>query len=350
MSEWERGDEAWEAPDPRMRADRRGTRRRAIVSLSIAAAVAVIALLVAPLLPGIVQFVADRYVIWTEPTPPELAAYADATGMSEEGRTIYLAQTPQFDTPEDLATDCLVDEEIVLGCYTGSDIYIFDVDDDRLAGTNEVTAAHEMLHAAYDRLTGPERDQVDELADAVLQALPADDELRDTLDSYPASQRADELHSRLGTEVEALPVALEQHYRRYFDDRSKVLALEASSTALLEQTQARIDELDAQAAELDASLAVRQPAWEADSSAIDADIVAFNDRASTPGGFATNASFNAAKAALEARIAANEAERLAINAEVDRYNTIVAELNSLGETSNDLYASLDSRTGGDIDG
>ncbi len=46
----------------------------------------------------------------------------------------------------------------ILGCYNPSsrDIYIYNVTNSELDGVKEVTAAHEMLHAAWERLSESE--------------------------------------------------------------------------------------------------------------------------------------------------------------------------------------------------
>ena len=127
-------------PRPRL-----GCRRRA------SSAVAVL-LVLAPWDPTRGQAMADQVTIWLSPSPAEISELADATGMSETGRRIFFASTPELDDADDFNTHCPVDEQIVLGCYTAREIYLYRVTDERLQGTNEVTAAHEMLHAAYERL------------------------------------------------------------------------------------------------------------------------------------------------------------------------------------------------------
>ena len=60
----------------------------------------------------------------------------------------------------------------MLGCYIlNKGIYVYDITDDRLAGVRQVTTAHEMLHAAYDRLSVKERAQVDAMTAAAYEKL-----------------------------------------------------------------------------------------------------------------------------------------------------------------------------------
>ncbi len=100
-----------------------------------------------------------------------------------------------------------------------------------------VTAAHEMLHAAYAELAPGQRRRVDQLLDQAFEAS-ADQRLRDTLAEYADAepgQRHNELHSILPTEVAELSPPLERYYQRYFEDRGadrrrRSTAIRASST------------------------------------------------------------------------------------------------------------------------
>lgn len=290
------------------------------------------------------QWIRDRWVVWTQPSPAAVAELADATGMSEEGRTVYLASTPEIESGADFEEDCAIESGIVLGCYVRGEIFLFEVTDERLAGTTEVTAAHEMLHAAYDRLTPEERRSVDTLVAQAVAAIPAGDPVFAELDLYDQAQRPDEWHSRLGTQFADLPAELEAYYGRWFADRTLVLDLAERSRALLVELEAeiagRVAELDALGADLEA----RSAAYDAAVAALDADVDDFNARARS-GDFASQAEFDAERADLVARSAQLEAEVAAINADIERYNALRADLAALDADYADLYESLDATPG-----
>ena len=290
------------------------------------------------------QWLQDQWVVLTQPSPAEIVAIADATGMSEEGRLIFLASTPEIDDAEQFNQACRVESEGTLGCFDGTDIYIYAVTDPRLQGTIEVTAAHEMLHAAYARLQPDERERVDRLVEEAVAAIPLDDPVFRIMEGYPADQRPDEWHSRLGTAFGDLPAGLEAHYARYFDDRSLVIALEERSTALLDELQARISDLSARADELDAEITARTEAYNGALARYEADVDAFNQRVDDDG-FDDPAEYDAARSALLARQRDLEAEQEALNALIDEYNDVVAELTALDADYADLYQSLDSTSG-----
>src|SRR5215475_3224989 len=98
-------------------------------------------------------------------TPPSaVAQLATDDTMNTYTRHLFYLNKPQLPTtvnnfrkvcPEDLDT-------IVLGCYhpDQNGIYIYAVQDPTLAGIQQVTAAHEVLHSVYGRLSGSERKQL----------------------------------------------------------------------------------------------------------------------------------------------------------------------------------------------
>lgn len=321
----------------RPRPPRRSTRSRV---LAVVAAVAVAAGVVfwAPWDPARGHEIVDTVRIWVSPSPDEVVALADAAGLSETGRRIFLASTPELDEAEEFNAHCTVEEQIVLGCYGGGRIYLYRMTDERLAGTNEATAAHEMLHAAYERLSGVDRADVDGLLAELLAALPDDHRLHQELDAYPPEERADELHSRAGIELAELSPRLERYYARYFDDRARVQALYVQSNAALDETLARIDELTAELDRLGADIEERRAAWEEESAALDAEIERYNESGWT-------SDSDRQYRDLVARSDARERTRLDIVADIDHYNDLVEELDGLNATGTELYEHLDSMAG-----
>ena len=84
---------------------------------------------------------------------------------------------------------CDKDEEftIILGCYTGQDkLYVFNVDDQRIPDVEEVTAAHEMLHVAYDRMSSTQKNSLNTLLDNQLSEI-SDERVLDLIQLYEES-------------------------------------------------------------------------------------------------------------------------------------------------------------------
>jgi len=291
--------------------------------------------------PADIQYFHDANIAWSEPLPEDVAAIAEKTGMSAAGELIYRASTPAIEDDDDFNQHCAIEGGAVLGCYYQANIYVYAVTDERLAGTVEVTAAHEMLHAAYERLTDDERERVDELVTQAIAAIPADDPVYADLALYPADQLADEWHSRLGTEFADLSPELEQHYARYFDDRAKVVELNVAANAAFRELQAQIDALVAEIDALDPALDARIAAYEAAVADFNSDVDSFNARADS-GAFATQEQFDRERNGLVARSNALDAEYAAIDAQITYYNGLVAQLTALDADYADLYSALDS--------
>ena len=129
----------------------RRRRAPAIVSLIVLAAVAVGAYAAVTNRQAIV----DQWVVWNAEPDATIAAYVDRARLSDHGEFLLLASQPRIADGEAFNGICGNQEEGagVLGCYTSRDmrITLFDVTDPQLDGIEEVVAAHEMLHAAWDR-------------------------------------------------------------------------------------------------------------------------------------------------------------------------------------------------------
>ena len=159
--------------------------------------------------------------------------------MTPTGRSVFFSASPQLRARAGFTLSCPdTEKKQILGCYVNGRIFILRVDRPELSTVMEVTAAHEMLHAAYDRLSGSERRRIDGLTTS-FYAASKDPELKEIVERYPASDRTNELHSLLGTQVADLSSDLERHYRQYFSDRSRVVAAHAESDEVFDQIEAR---------------------------------------------------------------------------------------------------------------
>ncbi|HWB39487.1 MAG TPA: hypothetical protein VG604_04610 [Candidatus Saccharimonadales bacterium] len=200
------------------------------------------------------QNIFDRWRLWHYHAPVAIAQLATQDTMTSYARKVFYVNEPAIDQKASFAAPCPNnggEQTIVLGCYHSNQkgIFLLSVNDPRLDGVEQVTAAHEMLHAAYDRLSKNERDQVDGwLMDYYKHDL-KDPRLIATMDSYKKTEPTEvvnEMHSVFGTEVANLPSKLEKYYRRYFTDRSKVTAYAAAYQGEFTSRQNTISRDDAQ--------------------------------------------------------------------------------------------------------
>lgn len=202
--------------------------------------------------------VQDWWVLRQYTPPQAIVDLADRTAMTDKARRIFYVHKPVIEDAATFNNDCSsAESSIVLGCYNGQGIYIYNVEDERLDGVQEVTAAHEMLHAAYDRLSASEQARIDTLTERQFLAL-TDERIKKVVASYRAKDPAivpNELHSILGTEVQQLLPELEEYYEQYFTDRQKVVALsqqyERIFTEIREQVERYSSDLKLRRAQID---------------------------------------------------------------------------------------------------
>jgi hypothetical protein len=103
------------------------------------------------------QRIDDQFVVWNFTPSAAIKTYATRSTMTDEGRFLFYASTPVIAQESRFDKICADHQEDVgiLGCYVPGDreIFLYDVTDARLDGIEEVVAAHEMLHAAWDRMS-----------------------------------------------------------------------------------------------------------------------------------------------------------------------------------------------------
>lgn len=296
------------------------------------------------------RHIKDQLVAYQFDAPEEIISYARQAGMSETGELYFLTSLPQIVPVYEFDRYCTRNEPGigVLGCYTLRDgrIYLYDVTDERLVSIEPVVAAHEMLHAAWARLSSAEQERLAELLEEGFATLPADHQLRERIASYEAdnpASRIPELYAILGTEVTPLPALLEEHYALYFDDRNRVVALADELYRVFDTVEAELtalaQELESRAAEIEGL----RFAYEQEQSDLNAAILAFNERASTPGAFPSRSEFESTRNALVERQSRLESMRTSLQTKIDEYNVRLEELNRLNSEVSELNQGINVR-------
>lgn len=293
------------------------------------------------------RIVADRVTLLTTDLDATVAAYADRAGLSREGVELLHVSFARIVEPDRFDEFCSRDEPGigVLGCYTLADgrIYLYDVENAELAALEPVVAAHEMLHAAWDRLTADEQDALAPLLEQAFAALGPQHELVERIAAYEADDpgsRIPELYAIIGSEIADVPAELEAHYARYFADRSAVTALNAQVVAVFADLEQRLTSLSDELTALGARIDAEQAAYDVDAAALEADITAFNERAARPGGYTSQSVFLRDRDALIARQSELQARLDATNALVGEYNAGLDELEALNAEADELNRSI----------
>lgn len=268
---------------------------------------------------------------------------ASNTTMTDQGKHLFYVYHAELQDSEAFNNSCDFNEEsIVLGCYVSNrGIYIFDVTDARLKGIHEVTAAHEVLHAAYDRLSAKEQARIDTLVSKAFEAL-TDQRIKDTVESYrkrDPSVVPNELHSILGTEVRDLPAELEAHYGRFFNNRKAVVAFsEQYEQAFLERKN-RAETLAQQIQSLKSQIEAKEKELAETRAELEAEYRALESQRPN----AEPTSFNARVRAYNANVQRYNANVQQSYALIDQHNALVAEYNQVVSEEKELIEAIDSR-------
>lgn len=289
------------------------------------------------------QFVQDQITVMRYQPDTATVVAADRAGLNSNGKFLLYASVPQMQDRDTFRNSCSSrgEETAVLGCYSAQRIYVLDVTDERLDGIEEVTLAHEMLHAAYDRLSRADKEKVDGLLEEQYKHI-GNDRLKDLLAVYAQTEpgeRSNELHSILATESKSLSPDLEEYYKRYFADRQKV-------ATLFSQYYAVFDEIKTQQKELVADLNARAKSindqitqYNIDTDALSRDIDAFNRNADS---YTSQAAFNRDRQALIARQAAISRARDSISSEIAMYESKKRQLDELNLQAAKLNQSINT--------
>lgn len=194
----------------------------------------------------------DWWVLRDYQPPARISQLADQAAMTDPGRRLFYRSMPEINADrESLASNCRIDDPrtIELGCYLSTDkIYLLDIQQPELASEMVVTAAHEMLHAAYERL---DRKQKVQLAGQLRQAASGlnDARLQKRLAEYgnlEAGEEDNELHSILATEYANLTPELEKHYAKYLANRALIVTYSDEFNRTFDGLREEIDALSRQ--------------------------------------------------------------------------------------------------------
>jgi predicted nucleic acid-binding Zn-ribbon protein len=277
-------------------------------------------------------------------TPPkQVQDLASATKMNDEGRKLFYVYEPALNDKTAFNQNCTDSEKtLVLGCYVSKQgIYIFDVTDERLAGIEEVTAAHEMLHVAYERLSNRERRWVDNMVVNAFKDV-TNERIKTTVQQYREKDPSvvpNELHSILATEVRNLPDELDVYYRRYFTNRSAVVDLSERYEKAFTEREAKVASYDKQLSELKKQIDTLEKSLEERLAKLNAE----KSRMDTLLAQKQYDSYNAAVPSFNAQVrsynsAAAEARKL-----IEDYNQMVGNRNAVASEENELIKAIDSR-------
>ncbi len=284
-------------------------------------------------------YIHDSIRLYGYQAPAEIAELASDTTMNSDSRRLFYVYSPSIEDKDEFNEHCKLSEfTIVLGCYVGGrGIYIYNVTDERLDGIKQVTAAHEMLHVAYERLGGSEKDRIDGLLQEALTSV-ANPRIQTTIEEYRknGADISNELHSIIGTEVRTLTPELETYYSRYFENRSEVVRLSEQYEQAFTELKNRIAEADKTLEALRSQIDSLESEVEAMSKELQSRLAALNSASSA-------AEYNAAVPGYNRLVNVYNSKVRQLRKLIERYNALVAERNAIAIEENNLHKAIDSR-------
>lgn len=294
------------------------------------------------------QIPQDWVASWGYAPTEEVAELEEALDLTWRGQLIWAAVNPTLEEAEAFNEYCdSHDAEVsVLGCYAPSEdkVYIYLITDETLKDANKSTAAHELLHAAWDRMTELEQAEVREWLDELYES---DREWFDEeLSTYEDDEWTEEMYTRAATKRRELPAELEEHYGKYFEDRAQVVQYYENYQEPLDELNAELDERWAELDELDVAIEEERAEYIAAVDEYNGRVERFNICADTPGCF-NETTFAWQRQQLTAEGDELDAWQEALNGRIRDYNQKLAEYNEKEAVLQGLYNRMNSNEAGE---
>lgn len=292
------------------------------------------------------QAILDWYALRNyDPTPP-ISNLASAATMTDSARKVFYVNHPKLvgrSSFNKFCPDNGGEQTIVLGCYYSQQrgIYVFDIAEARLEGVEQVTAAHEMLHAAYDRLSDSERSRVDSLLEDYFKTKLTDKRIKEVIDSYRKTEPNDlvnEMHSIFGTEISSLPDELEEYYTRYFENRSRLVAYADAYQNEFISRRNQIASYDAELTNLKPEIDTLKSELEAQGASLERQ----QQELGTIAAAGNTDEFNSRVSRFNQQVEAYNSAVANLRSMVGQYNQIVDKRNEIALEEQELSEALDS--------
>lgn len=271
---------------------------------------------------------------------------ANTAGLTKNAEFTFYATRPAIESSEAFNQHCQRREadSPILGCYSSNRIFLFDVTDERLNGLKAVTAAHELLHAEWERMPTSQKEHLQTLLEQSYK--PGQNEKLDARMKYyekaEPGQSINELHSIVGTEFESLSPELESYYNKYFADRSALVALHQQVENTFDNLAQEADNIVAEIENLAQTINTDTKVYNSSILELNASIESFNQRAGSQNGFTTQSEFQNSRQQLLNQSSQLSNFRQSIQKNIAEYKMLLAKLDTLNTESESLNASLDS--------
>ncbi len=282
-------------------------------------------------------------------TPTErIERVASKLELTSVSKRVFYATHPEIQDRTKFNNSCKSIERTaaILGCYYNSNIYLFDVQNDKLDGALEVTASHELLHAIYERLNIFERSRVDEMVRNEYEKIKDNEDIQQLMAYYSKiepSNEINELHSIIGTTIDNLSPELESHYARYFNNRSKIVSMNDEYNKVFDELRSRAEILDKELKEEMTKINDNRSLYEEQLAQLNRDIEVFNARVQS-GELMSRNEYDISRNDLLQRIYDIKIKRDILQKEIDDYNNKVNEFNDIAIETQKLNESINGIT------
>lgn len=276
-----------------------------------------------------------------EPTT-EMINIRTSLNLTDYGNLVFNASWPELDKREIFNSHCrdYENENAILGCYDFENIYVYNITEPELDGIRELTAAHELLHAVYARLSEQDKRDLRPMLEQVYSSNA--NILSEEIEMYLENERYEELYVRAGTEIANLPATLESHYANIFKDQDRIAGYYNKYISVFNQIQHNLDALSSEINNLENVIKSKTDEYYSRSAALNTAITSFNACAETPDCFTSEIVFQIRRTELLNEYDALDALYNEIDSLIDTYNAKVEAYNSEATHINSLNTIINS--------
>ena len=266
----------------------------------------------------------------------------DSLELTNYGSFLFNASLPSLEERENFNVYCRERENTgaILGCYRNNNIYVYNIVESELDGIIEVTMAHELLHAEYDRMSENEKSGLKDSLERVLKDN--SDILENDLKNYEEALKMEELYVRAGTEILELPEDLEKHYARIFKDQDVIANYYNKYIVKFREIEEKLTRLNSELKILNDDIVIKTELYKIRVENLNEEILDFNRCAETAGCFLSESDFYYTRAGIVGKQRDLDGFYQEIDGLIVMYNQKVQEYNEnllVGEKLNSAINS-----------
>jgi hypothetical protein len=292
------------------------------------------------------QRIFDEVKLFHYVPPSQIAQLASEDTMNSYTKHVFYVNHPVLiSTVSAFRAQCPKDEtDIVLGCYHigQNGIFIYDVQSASLDGVQQVTAAHEVLHAIYARLSNPAREQLNHELEQYYKHGLVNSRVAAEIQVYQKTEPGsvyDEMSCTFGTEIANLPPALNNYYKQFFTNRQTIVNYEQEYQSAFTSRQDQVTADDQQILSMDHQITEEQQSLEQQLVQIKAEQTVLQNLLST------NADeYNAQVPGYNASVDSYNNGVNSLSNEVMAYNQLVSSRNAIAGAFDNLIAAINTKT------